>query len=206
MNVFASDNFRYFSRATHVYFCEVARNCHALRTSLSFAEWSCKMSLLVIQNPPYVGGEISNSRLHNDLRDVRFLAIARWEPGVPGIGKFSESSCVRVFRCDTTDVCQTELAIIFAMTVNCYSQLHVLQGEVPCSFRSFRHRIVSMYNRRGHDELFGHHANTFSRVGFHVGVSILGQWLRPTSQGGFSTDNNCRHALTIIATMPESMS
>lgn len=121
MNVFASDNFRYFSRATHVYFCEVARNCHALRTSLSFAEWSCKMSLLVIQNPPYVGGEISNSRLHNDLRDVRFLAIARWEPGVPGIGKFSESSCVRVFRCDTTDVCQTELAIIFAITVNCFT-------------------------------------------------------------------------------------
>ena len=58
MNVFASDNFRHFSRAPHVYFCEVARNFHALRTSLSFAKWSCKMSLLVIQNPPYVGGEI----------------------------------------------------------------------------------------------------------------------------------------------------
>ena len=94
-------------------------------------------------------------------------------------------SRVRVFRCDTTDVCQTELAIIFAITVNCYLQLRVRQGEVPCSFRSFRHRIVSMYNRRGHDELFGHQASTFSRVGFHVGVSILGQGFRPTSRAVF---------------------
>ena len=75
------------------------------------------------------------------------------------------------FRCDTTDVRQTELEKVFAITVNCYLQLRVLQSEVPCSFRSFRHRIVSMYNRRGPDELFGHQASTFFAVestqGFH---------------------------------------
>lgn len=96
----------------------------------------------------------SNTRIHNDSRDVRFLAIARSQRGVP-VSVNSPRLCstvyARFFRCDVTDVLQTALAIILAINVNFTSVIlrrHVRQGEVPCSFRSFRRRTVSMYNRR----------------------------------------------------------
>jgi len=96
----------------------------------------------------------SNTRIHNDSRDVRFLAIARSQRGVP-VSVNSPRLCstvyARFFRCDVTDVLQTALAIILAINVNFTSVIlrrHVRQGEVLCSFRSFRRRTVSMYNRR----------------------------------------------------------
>ena len=176
---------------------------HDLRTSSRFDEWSCKMSLPVIQNHPYVSGEIRIPGYITIRVTYASLLLPGSERGVP-VSVNSPRHCSTVyaqfFRCDVTDVLQTALAIILAINVNFTSVIlrrHVRQGEVLCSFRSFRRRTVSMYNRRWHDDLFGHQVanfSTFFALDFYTVVSSLVKDFCPTSRGCFSTDNNCRHA------------
>ena len=92
----------------------------------------------------------SNTRLHNDSRDVRFLAIARSERGVP-VSVNSPRLCstvyARFFRSDVTHFLQTALSIILAIkvTFTCVIlRLPVSQGEFPISFLCFRLLNVSI--------------------------------------------------------------
>ena len=79
----------------------------------------------------------SNSRLHNNSRGIRFLAIARREHGVSGIGRFSASLLYGISPSfslwHNNGRMSGGIGDNFSDMVNCYSESLVRQADVPCT-------------------------------------------------------------------------